>query len=35
MAKIHFEGMHFRRDIGHWAVRGAAANDEGRNPNDE
>ena len=24
MAKIHFEGMHFRRDIGHWAVRGMA-----------
>jgi phosphoribosylamine--glycine ligase len=21
MDKIHFEGMHFRRDIGHWAVR--------------
>jgi phosphoribosylamine---glycine ligase len=25
MGKIHFEGMHFRRDIGHWAVRGAEA----------
>jgi phosphoribosylamine--glycine ligase len=23
MGKIHFEGMHFRRDIGHWAVRGS------------
>jgi len=21
MEKIHFEGMHYRRDIGHWAVR--------------
>ena len=21
IAKIHFEGMHYRKDIGHWAVR--------------
>jgi phosphoribosylamine--glycine ligase len=24
MSKIHFDGMHYRRDIGHWAVRGGA-----------
>jgi phosphoribosylamine--glycine ligase len=24
LSKIHFEGMHFRRDIGHWAVQRGA-----------
>jgi phosphoribosylamine--glycine ligase len=23
MAKIHFDGMHYRKDIGHWGIRGA------------
>lgn len=22
LAHVHFEGMHFRKDIGHWAIRG-------------
>ena len=24
LGKIHFEGMHYRRDIGHWAVQSRA-----------